>query len=84
MHQAGFEPTIPVFEQAESVHALDRGATVIGNSEYRGLSIVSVHSFCSSDSSLIWVSPYSEQLPVNLMFVFYERKNKSQSCLFLM
>jgi hypothetical protein len=26
----GFEPTILVFERAELVHALDRGATVIG------------------------------------------------------
>jgi hypothetical protein len=29
----GFEPTIPVFERAKIVHALDRAATVIG---YRG------------------------------------------------
>jgi hypothetical protein len=26
----GFEPTIPVFKQAKTVHALDRAATVIG------------------------------------------------------
>jgi hypothetical protein len=26
----GFEPTIPVFEQAKTVHALDREATVTG------------------------------------------------------
>jgi hypothetical protein len=26
----GFETTIPVFEQAKTVHALDRAATVIG------------------------------------------------------
>jgi hypothetical protein len=25
----GFEPTIPVFERAKAVHALDRAATVI-------------------------------------------------------
>jgi hypothetical protein len=25
-----FEPTIPVFERAKTVHTLDRGATVIG------------------------------------------------------
>jgi hypothetical protein len=25
----GFEPTIPVFERAKTVHALDRAATVI-------------------------------------------------------
>jgi hypothetical protein len=28
----GFEPKIPVFERAKTVHALDRGATVIGAS----------------------------------------------------
>jgi hypothetical protein len=27
----GFEPTIPAFEQAKTVHALDRVDTVIGN-----------------------------------------------------
>jgi hypothetical protein len=27
----GFEPTIPVFDEAKTVHALDREATVIGN-----------------------------------------------------
>jgi hypothetical protein len=26
----GFEPTTPMFEQAKTVHALDRAATVIG------------------------------------------------------
>jgi uncharacterized membrane protein len=30
MPQAGFEPTIPVFERAKTVHALDGAATVIG------------------------------------------------------
>jgi hypothetical protein len=30
MPRAGFEPTIPVFERAKMVHALDRDATVIG------------------------------------------------------
>jgi hypothetical protein len=29
-HQVGFEPTIPVFEWAKTVHALDSAATVIG------------------------------------------------------
>jgi hypothetical protein len=28
--RAGFEPTIPAFQRAEIVHALDRAATVIG------------------------------------------------------
>jgi hypothetical protein len=30
MPQVGFEPTIPVFERAKTVHALDRAAPVIG------------------------------------------------------
>jgi hypothetical protein len=30
----GFEPTIPAFERANIVHALDRAATLIGNSDY--------------------------------------------------
>jgi hypothetical protein len=33
MAQVGFEPTIPVFEQAKTVHSLDRAATVIGRFE---------------------------------------------------
>jgi hypothetical protein len=31
MPLVGFEPTIPVFERAKTVHALDRAATVIGS-----------------------------------------------------
>jgi hypothetical protein len=30
MPRVGFEPTIPVFERANTIHALDRAATVIG------------------------------------------------------
>jgi hypothetical protein len=30
MPRVEFEPTIPVFERAKTVHALDRAATVIG------------------------------------------------------
>jgi hypothetical protein len=32
MLRVGFEPRIPVFERAKTVHALDRAATVIGKS----------------------------------------------------
>jgi hypothetical protein len=31
MPRVGFEPTIPTFERAKAVHALDRAATVIGD-----------------------------------------------------
>jgi hypothetical protein len=30
MRRVGFDPTIPVFEGAKAVHALDRAATVVG------------------------------------------------------
>jgi hypothetical protein len=30
MAQVEFEPTIPVFERAETVHALERAANVVG------------------------------------------------------
>jgi hypothetical protein len=33
MPRVGFEPTIPVFEEAKTVYVLDRAATVIGSSE---------------------------------------------------
>jgi hypothetical protein len=33
MPQVGFEPTIPVFERAKTVHASDRAASVIGTEE---------------------------------------------------
>jgi hypothetical protein len=32
----GFEPTIPVFERAKTVRALDRAATVIGQDDGMG------------------------------------------------
>jgi hypothetical protein len=31
MPRVGFDPTIPAFERAKTVHALDRAATVIGS-----------------------------------------------------
>jgi hypothetical protein len=34
MPQVGLEPTIPVFERAKTVHALDRTTTVIGLVDY--------------------------------------------------
>jgi hypothetical protein len=30
MYWVGFEPTIPAFERAKTVHALDRAAIVVG------------------------------------------------------
>jgi hypothetical protein len=34
MPRVGFEPTIPMFERAKTVHALDRAVTVIGSQYY--------------------------------------------------
>jgi hypothetical protein len=33
MPRVGFEPKIPAFERAKTVHALDRAATVIGSED---------------------------------------------------
>jgi hypothetical protein len=33
MHRVGFEPTIPVFERAKTIHALDSAASMIGVSK---------------------------------------------------
>jgi hypothetical protein len=30
MRRVGFEPTVPVFERAKTIHALDRAVTLIG------------------------------------------------------
>jgi hypothetical protein len=43
MPLAGFELTIPVFERAKTLHALDRAATVTGL--YSTCSYVSVKSY---------------------------------------
>jgi hypothetical protein len=39
MPQVGSEPTIPVFERAKTVHALDRVATVIGSLKVTSLEL---------------------------------------------
>jgi hypothetical protein len=40
MPHVGFEPTIPVFEWAKTVHALDRAATVIGKRVYLSMALL--------------------------------------------
>jgi hypothetical protein len=42
MPRLGFEPTIPVFERAKTVHALDRAVTVIGGVD------VQIHIFLTT------------------------------------
>jgi hypothetical protein len=44
MPQVGFEPMIPVFERAKTVHALDRAATVIGKKKYIALIICFINT----------------------------------------
>jgi hypothetical protein len=48
MPRVGFEPMIPAFERAKTVHALDRAATVIGNESqgwYRTKSYVCLQNY---------------------------------------
>jgi hypothetical protein len=40
MLRVGFEPTIPVFERAKTVHVLDRAATVIGKCLYYNFKVL--------------------------------------------
>jgi hypothetical protein len=51
MPRMGFEPTIPVFERAKTVHALDRAATVFGS--YKTAKFVAMGSSVSSRLSMI-------------------------------
>jgi hypothetical protein len=39
MRRVGFEPTVPVFELAKTVHVVDRAATVVGFSQYTSFKI---------------------------------------------
>jgi hypothetical protein len=56
MYRVGFEPMIPAFEWAKTVHALDRIATVIGPSKNRQMlkhkfppSNKTIFHYCSTD-----------------------------------
>jgi hypothetical protein len=47
MPRVGFEPTIPAFERAKTVHGLDRAATVAGKTQYcnpKTVSLIVIHS----------------------------------------
>jgi hypothetical protein len=41
MPWVGFEPTILAFEQAKTVHALDREANVVGYSQFGCINLIS-------------------------------------------
>jgi hypothetical protein len=45
MPRVGFESTIPAFERAKTVHALDRAATVIGRRQIYGDSISNASTY---------------------------------------
>jgi hypothetical protein len=49
MSGVGFEPTMPVFERAKTVYALDRAATVIRISRISGPKIVDRRSYPISE-----------------------------------
>jgi hypothetical protein len=65
MPSVGFEPTIPAFERAKTVHALDRAATVMGvklgyrelikatkiHFEYAKAYFLSIHNVCTQSIS---------------------------------
>jgi hypothetical protein len=53
MPRAGFEPTIPVFERAKTVHALDRTVTRIGMK-----STLPISNILASSDYLLVFSPY--------------------------
>jgi hypothetical protein len=42
MSRVGFQPTIQAFEQAKTVHVLDRTATVVGKTRLRQIEILCI------------------------------------------
>jgi hypothetical protein len=60
MPRVGLEPTIPVFEPAKTVHALDRAATVIGPS----------HLWSPKISLSVWIMFYYILL---YLIIFYTK-----------
>jgi hypothetical protein len=51
MPRVGFEPTIPVFERAKTVHALDRATTGIGTLFIYSFIIVGITEFLGRNPS---------------------------------
>jgi hypothetical protein len=60
MPQVGFEPTIPVFERAKTVHALGGAATVIGNNSAPTLR----KTHCISITTSNWLLLFKEIITV--------------------
>jgi hypothetical protein len=81
MSWLGFEPTIPVFERAKMIHALDRAATVIGISSL--LPSYILHSTLLSETpNLCYSRSARDQFRTNiknsilfiLTFVYFDRE----------
>jgi hypothetical protein len=68
MPQVGFEPTIPVFEQVKTAHALGRTATVIGQPMY-------IHSIILISGYWTWPNPlwilFRLTRPINTALIQY-------------
>jgi hypothetical protein len=62
MPLVGLEPTIPVIEQAKTVHALDRAATVIGSIN---ISICYLNSLYTAH--LLWEVDISKYFPPRII-----------------
>jgi hypothetical protein len=67
----GLEPTIPVFERAETVHALDRTAIVIGGS---AAYIMLIQEWANNFHSCVPESIMKEflQFDMSIFFAFIE------------
>jgi hypothetical protein len=72
MPRAGFEPNIPVFERAKTVHALDREATVIGNCQ--GIVYVFMYTYAST----VDASKYKYEI-LKILWVSYITKDEFKS-----
>jgi hypothetical protein len=53
MPKLGFKPTIPAFERANTIHALDRAATEIGLSFHYKVNLVTL--FCVLDEMILLI-----------------------------
>jgi hypothetical protein len=80
MPQVAFKPTIPVFERANIVHALDSAATVIGNRINKIISfywfLIQVDALKDVSNNIIW--------QVYVKFINYSEKGIKEaqlSCL---
>jgi hypothetical protein len=55
MPQVGFEPTIPAFKRAKTVHALDRAAAVIGVMINKPRSYACGIGYDKVDAGVVWI-----------------------------